>query len=60
MEAMDDYLIAKNAMSELANLMKSFSDEQRLEIIWELRQEFCFECGRQQTEGRLCQCWNDE
>ena len=41
--------------SILAEISK-WTDDQRLELF----QNFCTSCGRFDSDGIFCQCWNDE
>lgn len=38
----------------------SLTPEERLEEIEKIQDAYCIHCGREQPEGRRCQCWNDE
>jgi len=44
----------------LRDRMQKMTDEERLALIDALAEGYCIHCGREETNGRRCQCWNDE
>lgn len=41
-------------------IFDSLSQEQRVDLIANIRVYYCLNCGRPQPPMTRCQCWNDE
>lgn len=49
---------------EKENLIKTYfkqlTPEERIELIGDLKENYCFHCGIKEQANNFCQCWNDE
>jgi hypothetical protein len=53
-------MTAEQLTQTVTGLLRLLSDKQREDFFSDLRSEFCQYCGREQPDGRCCQCMNDE
>ncbi len=56
-----DQAARRNALTEeLAVLAERMTSAERLDMLENLFEFYCLECGGEHPHGGQCQCWNDE